>query len=220
MKNFVKIVLVSNLVTSMFVPMLARADSTFVSPATTGSVAPAHLDFVIVVNPALFLRVSTGAANNAASNGTIDTLTFDVPSANVGDGSEISGTGGDLTAGAATIRVYGNSGSLSLNSTTTGPLTSAAGDTIPWSQISVTASALPRPNNTAGFTSGAVPHPAFNTAPAGGDGAATTLESVNKVVRVEGRWTYTYLNANSVPAGTYGATAARNGRVTYTATQL
>jgi len=219
MKNLVKVVLVSTFTTALFVPMLARADSTSVNPPTTGSVASAHLDFAIVVNPALFLRVSTGATN-AASNGTIDTLTFDVPSANVGDGSAISGTGGDLTAGAATIRVYGNGGSLSLNSTTTGPLTSAAGDTIPWSQIGVSASALPRPSSTAGFTNGAVPHPAFNTGPAGGNGTATTLESSNKVVRVEGRWTYTYLNANSVPAGTYGATAARNGRVTYTATQL
>ena len=48
----------------------------------------------------------------------------------------------------------------------------------------------------------------------------TTLTATNKVVRVEGKWTYSYLNTNSVAAGTYGGTVAKNGRVTYTATQL
>jgi len=206
MKNFLKIVLVSRLLISLSAPVPARADSAFVSPAAAGLVATAHLDFAIVVNPALYLRVSTGAAG-LSNNGTIDTVTFDVASASVGNGNPVSGSGGDLTAGTATVREYGNSGSLSLNSTTTGPLTSAAGDSISWSQIGVSASALP--SATPGFTSGPVPHPAFNTTPAGGNGAATTLESAHKVVRV-----------NPVPAGTYGATVARNGRVTYTATQL
>ena len=217
MKKLVKLVLIRTLTTTLSVPMLAQAESALVNPATTGSNAAAHLNFSIVINPALFLRVST-SAGNAASDGTIDALPFTVPSANVGDGTVIRSVGGDLTGGAATVRVYGNGGSISLNSTTTGPLVSAAGDTILWSQIGVSASALP--SGTAGFTNGAVPHPAFNTGSASGNGAATTLESANKVVRVEGRWTYTYRNANSVPAGTSGAAAARNGRVTYTATQL
>lgn len=217
MKNFVRFVLFSTLINSLCNPMAAKADSMLVDPAAAGSAAVAHLDFAITITQTLFLRVSAGAANNASSS-TVDTLTFEVPAANAGNGNAVGGTGGDLAAGSATVRVYGNGGSISLNSATTGPLTSAAGDTLSWNQISVLAS--PLPSGSAGFANAGVPHPAFNTGPAGGIGAAITLESASKVVRVEGRWTYGYLNANPVPAGTYGATAARNGRVTYTATQL
>jgi hypothetical protein len=46
------------------------------------------------------------------------------------------------------------------------------------------------------------------------------LTATNKLVRVEGKWTYTYLNATLPAAGTYGGTIVKNGRVTYTATQL
>ncbi|MDD5325405.1 MAG: hypothetical protein PHR71_08900, partial [Polaromonas sp.] len=124
----------------------------------------------------------------------------------------------DLAAGAVTVRAYGNGGNISLNSATTGALSDGAGDTIPWSQISVASAALG--TATTGFTNAAITHPAFNLGAAGGAGTATTLTAANKVVRVEGKWTYTYLNANVVAAGTYGGTTAKNGRVTYTATQL
>ncbi|MGH6640317.1 MAG: hypothetical protein ACREBY_17170, partial [Polaromonas sp.] len=163
-------------------------------------------------------RVGT-SSGNAATDGTINGITYTVPGANVGDASVIAGVGGDLAAGAVTVRVYGNGGNISLNSATTGPLTTGvAGEVIPWSQVSVAAAALAA--TTAGFTNAAITHPAFNLGGAGGPGTATTLTATNKVVRVEGQWTYTYLNANAVAAGTYGGTVAKNGRVTYTATQL
>ncbi|CAM3647245.1 hypothetical protein [Polaromonas hydrogenivorans] len=196
----------------------AWAESTYTSPATTGSTATARLDFTVTIPQVLFLRVGT-SSGNAATDGTIDGITYTVPAANVGDASVIAGVGGDLTAGAVTVRTYGNGGNISLNSTTTGPLTTGtAGEVIPWSQISV--AAAPLASTTTGFTNAAITHPAFNLGATGGAGTVTTLTATNKVVRVEGKWTYSYLNTNSVAAGTYGGTVAKNGRVTYTATQL
>ncbi len=196
----------------------AWAESTYTSPATTGSTAAARLDFTVTIPQVLFLRVGT-SSGNAATDPTVDGITYTVPAANVGDASVIAGAGGDLTAGAVTVRTYGNGGNISLNSTTTGPLTTGTvGEVIPWSQISVAPAALA--STTTGFTNAAITHPAFNTGATGGAGTATTLTATNKVVRVEGKWTYSYLNTNAVAAGTYGGTVAKNGRVTYTATQL
>ena len=212
-----KLILISALGAASLLTTPAQAESTFTSPAIVGSTATARLDFSIVIPQVLFLRVGT-SSGNAATDGTINGIAFTVPGANVGDGSVIAGGGGDLGAGAVTVRVYGNGGNISLNSATTGPLTTGvAGEEIPWSQISVAAAALA--GTTAGFTNTAITHPAFNLGGTGGAGTATTLTATNKVVRVEGQWTYSYLNTNAVAAGTYG-TNARNGRVTYTATQL
>lgn len=197
------------------------AESQFVSPASSTAptnTATAKLDFTVIIPQVLFLRVGT-SAGNAATTTTVDGITYTVPGIDVGDGTSVNGVGGDLTAGAVTVRLYGNGGNITLNSGTTGPLTTGtAGEVIPWSQISVASAALP--TTSIGFTNAAITHPAFNLGGTGGPGTATTLNSTNKVVRVEGKWTYTYLNANTVAAGTYGGTIAKNGRVTYTATQL
>ena len=194
----------------------AHAESTFTSPAATNSTATARLDFTIVIPQVLFLRVGT-SSGNTATDATINSISFTVPAANIGDSTVIAGVGGDLTAGAVTVRVYGNGGNINLNSTTTGPLTNATGQSIPWSQISVASAALA--STTAGFTNAAITHPAFNLGGTGGTGTVTNLVATNKLVRVEGKWTYTYLNSTLPAAGTYG-TSANGGRVTYTATQM
>ncbi len=213
-----KLALVTALILSSLLATTAQAESTFVPAAVTGSTASARLDFTIIIPQVLFLRVGT-SSGNAVTDGTINGIVYTVPAANLGDGSPITGVGGDLTAGAVTVRVYGNGGNISLNSTTAGPLTTGtAGEIIPWSQISVAEAALAAP--TIGFTNAAITHPAFNLTAGGGLGTATTLTAAVKVVRVEGKWTYTYLNTNAVAAGTYGGTVANKGRVTYTATQL
>ena len=213
-----KIIALSTLGLASLLAMQAKAESTFTTPATTGSTAAARLDFSIVIPQVLFLRVGT-SAGNTSTTATVDAMTFTVPAANVGDASVIAGTGGDLTAGAVTVRVYGNGGNISLNSATTGPLTTGtAGETVPWSQISVAGAALG--STTAGFTNAAITHPAFNTGATGGNGTAATLTATNRLVRVEGKWTYSYLNTTLPAAGTYGGTVANKGRVTYTATQL
>lgn len=213
-----KLILASVLTLAGLLSATAHAESQYVAAAITGSTASARVDFTIIIPQSLFLRVGT-SSSNTVSDGTIDSVVYTVPAANVGDGTVINGVGGDLTAGAVTVRVYGNGGNISLNSNTTGPLNDGnVGENIPWSQISVASAALAA--TTPSFTNAAITHPAFNLGAAGGAGTATTLTATGKVVRVEGKWTFTYLNTTVPAAGTYGATVARNGRVTYTATQL
>ena len=65
-------------------------------------------------------------------------------------------------------------------------------------------------------SNGAITHPTFNAT--GGAGTAVTLTATNKLVRQEGRWTYSYANADVVAAGVYGGADVNNGRVSYTAT--
>jgi hypothetical protein len=78
-------------------------------------------------------------------------------------------------------------------------------DTISFGTITTTAS-----HNTTGTTL---------AAPALVDGATTTisLTPVGKVVQQDAKWAYTYANATTPAAGTYGGVNVRNGRVTYTA---
>ena len=213
-----KLLLVSSLSLIGLLSATAHAESTFNGAAVSTSTASARVDFTIVVPQVLFLRVGT-SSGNTATDGTTDNVVFTVPAANIGDSSVIAGVGGDLTAGAVTVRVYGNGGNITLNSSTTGLLTNATGETIPWTQINVTGAALT--TGTAGFTNAAITHPTFSAAIGAGPNAGTpiTLTATNKVVRVEGKWTYTYLNSTVPAAGTYGGINTRNGRITYTATQ-
>jgi len=200
-------------------PFVAQAESTTINPAATNSAATAHLDFTVVVPPVLYLRVGTGNAIGAANSATVDSLTFNVPATNLGDGTVVAAgaTDGDLTNGAVTVRIFSNVGTnVTLNSAVTGQLSNGSGDTIPWTQIAVAAAALA--SGTAGYTNGAITHPTFSAT--SGAGTATTLTAASKLVRQEGKWTFSYSNTNVVPAGTYGATVPKNGRVTYTATQL
>ena len=195
-------------------PAVSHAESNFTNPAASTSTASGKLDFTVVVPSVLFFRIGTGGAVGVAGT-VIDGLTFTVPATNIGDSTVIAGTGGDLTNGAVTVRVFSNFGSnVTLNSSVTAPLTSGT-DTIPWSQITVIASALSAA--TAGFTNAAITHPAFSATT--GNGTATTLTAASRLVRQEGKWAFSYSNTAVVPAGTYG-TSTKNGRVTYTAAQV
>jgi len=197
-------------------PLAAQAESNFVTGS--GSLtANAKLDFIITIPKVLFLQVGTGTSY--VNNTTVDNITFAVPAGNVGNGTAVAGTGGDLTGGAVTVRVLGNSGNVSLGNSVTGPLsTGVAGNpTVPWSDITVATGTLA--STTSGFTNAAIAHPPFNTAAAGGASATpTTLTASGGLVRREGSWTFAYANTATLPAGTYGSTAGNNGIVTYTAT--
>jgi hypothetical protein len=126
----------------------------------------------------------------------------------VGNGTAVAGTGGDLTAGVETAAVLGNGGAVTLTAAASGALSDLAGDTIAYTQITTTAAA-----NTTGY--------ATLAAPALSNGTTTeTVPAVNKVVQADAKWTYSYLNTVTPPAGTYGGTTALNGTVTYTATML
>lgn len=197
-------------------PLVAQAESNFTTAAGTQS-ATARLDFRVVVPKVLFLQVGTGT--NLANNATVNEVSFDVPAGAVGNGTAVAGTGGDLASGGVTVRVLGNSGTVSLTNATTGQLTSGVvgNPTVPWTDIVVTAGALA--TTTAGYTNAAIAHPPFNNAAAGGASTtATTLAASAGLVRREGSWTFAYANTATLPAGTYGDTAGNNGRVTYTAT--
>lgn len=191
----------------------AHAESDFVTATTGTMTATARLDFVVTIPRVLYLRV--GAGTDFTSVGAVDLISFAVPAAAVGNGVAVAGTGGDLGAGAVTVRVMGNGGNITLNSNTTGPLNNGvASQQIGWNRINV--ASAPLATTTAGFANGAITHPAFNTT--GGAGTPVLLTAANRLVQQEGRWTYTYANTDVVAAGTYGGAGVNNGRVTYTAT--
>ena len=197
-------------ISALATPMLANAESSTQTGAGALS-ATARLDFRITIPKVLFLRVGTGGLFGAAANATIDLIDFTVPFANVGDGVPVAGTGGDLGGGAVTALLRSNAGTVTLTANTTGALTNATTDTIPWSQIGIANSALVTPAFANTF-----PHLA--ALPLTGASANFAPAAIAKVTNVGSTWTFSFLNASTFPAGIYGPTG--NGRVTYTATVL
>ncbi len=149
------------------------------------------------------MRIGTGTT--LANNTTVDNLVYTVPAANVGDGTVISGTGGDLTGGQVTARVIGNNGTIAFSSTTLGAINNGAGDTISWSQMNIAVA-----TNTSVT---ALSHPGLV------DASTTSINlpitSGTKITNLDARWTFTYLNSSVTAAGTYGGVNTQNGRVTY-----
>lgn len=199
--HFVKAALAA----AIALPFAAQAESSINTGVASPLPTSARLDFKITVPKMIYLRVGTGT--NLAANGAIDLIDFTVPAASIGNGTAIaaSAASGDLTNGAVTARVIGNNGTVTFTSTTTGALSNGAGDTISYGQIAAAVATL--------TSATALPHPALV------DGATTTvsLTPVGKVVNQDAKWTFTYLNAAVVAAGTYGGINTNNGRVTYTA---
>jgi hypothetical protein len=194
-------------------PMLAQAESATVSAASGPLTTSARVDIRIVVPKVLFLRVGTGGLYGAAANTTIDLIDFTVPAASLGNGTAITATGGDLTGGAVTALLRSNAGNVTLTANTLGAIGNGAGDTIPWTQIAVASANLATP-----VFANTLPHSVG--LPVSGASANFAPAAVSKVTNVGSQWTYTYLNAATVPAGTYGGVNTNNGRVTYTASVL
>lgn len=217
-----KFLLIAVAMAALVAPILSRAESNVNTAAVVGSAVTARLNFSVVIPSVLYLAVGTNTA--MAANATVDPLVFTVPAASIGAGTaSVVVTGGDQGVGAVTVRVFSNvggaTGNVSLNSTTTGQMLNAvAGDVIPWTDITV--ASAPLAATTTGYTNAGITHPAFNNGGAGGAGTAVTLTAASKVVRQEGKWTFSYANTNTYPAGTYGGSGAKNGIVTYTATAL
>ena len=181
----------------------SQAESRFVTGTASPLTASANLDFTVTIPKFVYVRIGTGT--NAANNTNVDNVVFTVPAANIGDGTAVAGTGGDLTGGQVTARVTGNNGTIAFSSTTLGPLNNGAGDTISWGQMAVAV--------TANTTATALAHPTLV------DGATTSINLTptigTKVTNLDARWTYSYRNQNIVAAGTYGGVNTQNGRVTY-----
>jgi hypothetical protein len=188
-------------------PLLAHAESNFSTGNSSPITATTHLDFQITTPKILYLRVGAGA--DMADNTSINQISFAVPAASMGTGTAIAATAGsgDLGNGAVTARVIGNNGNITFTSTTLGALSNgAAGDSISYSQIGTTVTAL--------TSSVPLSHPTL------ADGATTTLTltpSSGKVIDRDARWTYSYLNTSVIAPGTYGGVNSNNSRVTYTA---
>lgn len=189
------LILKSALALALATPLLASAESQLINGA--GS-ATARLDFRVVVPRVLFLGVGTGAAG-LTTNTTVDTVTFDYSSnpAAVGTGA----AAGAITGNVVPVRVVGNNGQITLTASTTGALTNATADTIPWSEITATSSL------------GALPSPVIPNTGAG-TASNVTLSSGTRITDRSANWTFSYANSAVVAPGTYGTT---NGRVTYTA---
>jgi hypothetical protein len=207
---------------ALIAPNLSHAESNVNTAAIVGSAVTARLNFSVIIPSVLYLAIGTNTA--LAANATVDALTFTVPAASIGAGAgSVVVAGGDQTLGAVTVRVFSNvggtTGNVSLNSATTGQMLNAvAGDAIPWTDISV--ATAPLGSTTSGYTNAAIAHPLFNNTAGGGTGTTVTLTAAGKVVRQEGKWTFSYVNTAAYPAGTYGGSVAKNGVVTYTATAL
>ena len=185
------------------IPAAAHAESKFVTGTGTPLTASANLDFTITIPKFVYVRIGTGS--DMATNTSVDNLVYTVPAANVGDGTAITGTGGDLTGGQVSARVMGNNGTIAFSSTTLGAMNNGAGDTISWSQMDVAVA-----TNT---STTALSHPSLV------DGSTTTTNLTpnigTKVTNLDAKWTFTYKNDHVVAAGTYGGVNTRNGRVTY-----
>jgi hypothetical protein len=197
--------------TAMTLPLMAHAESN-VATGAANLTATAHVNFAVVIPKVLYLRVGsgstyTGTTPSLASLATIDTVTFSPAVGTVGNGTAVAGTGGDLNNGVETAAIVSNSGSVTLIATATGALSDGAGDTIPYTQITTAATAL--------TSTTALPAPVLSN---------TTSNSVvltapaSKLITQDAKWTFGYANSVTAPAGTYGATVANNGQITYTAT--
>lgn len=177
-------------------PMLSMAESQLVVGAT-GS-ATARLAFQVVIPRVLFLGVGTGSTT-LANNTTVDRVTFDYTANPQAVGTGAAGT---VSGNIVPVRVVGNNGTVALTAGVTGTLANAAGDTIPWTQITATTSVTELP-------SPAIPLTGTSAA------ANVTPTSGTKVTDRSANWTFSYANAAVVPPGTYGGT--NGAQVTYTA---
>ena len=190
-------------------PLVCHAESnvqTGAGPLT----ATAHVDFQITIPKLLYLRVGTGSSYTTGvytANPTIDEIQFAPAAASVGNGVAVAGTGGDLTGGVETAAVIGNGGTVTLTSTSTGALGNGASGTIAFTQITTSSA-----TNT---TVTALPAPVLSNA---GGSTVTLTPAAGGVINEDAKWTYSYANTTTPPAGTYGGVNTNNRRVVYTAT--
>jgi hypothetical protein len=196
---------------AMTLPLMVQAEST-VATGTGTITATTHVNFTVAIPQVLYLRVGTGSTYTGTTPsltnvGTVDTITFSPAAGTVGNGTAVAGTGGDLNGGVETAAIVSNFGSVTLTATATGALSDGAGDTIPYTQITTSSAHL--------TSTTALPAPVLSN---------TTSNSVvltapaTKLITEDAKWTFSYANSVSAPAGTYGATVANNGQITYTAT--
>jgi len=172
---------------------MAESDSD--SGATPLSAA-ANLDFEIVIPGILNFQVGT-------AGGTIDLISFAPLAANVGDDSNVAGTGGDLTGGVVTVELLSNAGQVTITPTNSsgGAGLSNGTENIPYTEILTTSNLAALDAPTLSDTGG----------------TATSPTVTDGVTDLSAQWSYFYDNSAVYSAGTYGGVNTQGGRVTYTA---
>jgi hypothetical protein len=147
-----------------------------------------------------FLRFQVGAAGAGISAINCD---LSAQAANLGNGTNLNCTGGDLGGGVSTVLVQSNAGQIRLTATTLGALVSGA-NTLPYSEITTT-------TNDANLPSPVLP------AAGGTSGSVNVAINAGSVTNRTANWTYQFDNSTVYRSGTYGGANVNNGRVTYTA---
>lgn len=198
MKSFKNQIVTVALVAASYAPLTVMAEATAVNGATPLSAA-ARLDFQINIPGILRFRVGSDA-------GTIDLVQFSPTAANLGNGTDIAGTGGDQTGGEVTVDVFSNAGQITITPTNNSGgagLDNGLGDTISYDEILTSSS-----------DAAVLPVPVLSDA--GGSTSEPPPTSGSRVTNLTESWTYTYDNTAVYPEGTYGG-STQGGRVTYTA---
>jgi hypothetical protein len=166
-----------------------------------------NLAFRVIYPAFLFFRVGS------LGTGNIDTITFTVNVANVGDSSPVPGAGGTTTGGTGAnqnqmaVELKANVGSVTITESNDGGgggLVNATGDSIGFAKFTTTAAL--------GTGAGGITPPALSNA--GGTTSALPATSGVRNVRTD-TWSYTYFNNSLESLGTYGGVG--RGQVTYTA---
>ena len=116
---------------SLVLPLMAFAESNLQTGAATAAPgAKAHVDFTIKIPKILYLRVGTGSSYTTGvlkSNPAVDLITFSPTAAQLGNGSAVAGSGGNLAGGVETAAIVSNSGNVTLHATASGALGDGAG---------------------------------------------------------------------------------------------
>ena len=178
----------------------ALAESSQVTGAGSPLTTSANLDFRVNIPGVLRFRIGTAGA-------AIDNIIFDVPAANVGDGTDVNATsGGDVAAGQVTVQLFGNRSAITLTPTVPANLSNGT-DTMPYTEIKVSAA-------TGDGGGGLSPNGATRSPIAA---RAVPVTSGTKITNRNDVWTFVYDNAAGYPAGTYGGVNTNGSRVTWTA---
>jgi len=199
MKNIYNLLLKSILLAAISLPGTLMAESS--SDDNTDGIlsAAANLDFQINIPGILRFRVGT-------DGGTVDLVQFSPTPANLGNGTDIDGTGGDLTDGEVTVDLFSNAGQITITPTNNsgGAGLTNGTDFIPYTEILTESS-----------DAAVLPVPVLSDA--GGTASLPPPTSGTRVTNLTESWTYTYDNTAVYPEGTYGGVDTQGGRVTYTA---
>src|ERR1700683_2224669 len=168
---------------SLMLPAMVIAESNVQTGGATATPgATAHVNFSVVIPQVLYLRVGTGSSYTTGvytANTTVDEIVFSPTAAQVGNGTAIAGTGGDLTGGVETAAVVSNFGNVTLNATASGALIDGTGDSIPFTQITTAATTL--------TSATALPAPVLtNTTSAN----VVLTAPASKVIVQDAKWTY------------------------------